>query len=276
MSANNDYFSALKKDGYVCIPDVLTKKECTNYKMLLDEVHEKYSPLYSSNAPAKHRLNFHEDEKIAYNIHNKHESFLRFIDLPDIFELVEKYLQQGSYNNMDPVILRQLTARSPCYEKGYQQLHIDSRIPGLRYPLMAVVTVMIDEFTLENGATRVVPESHKFDCYPKDNQLHPQEKVISGKPGSVCIMDGSTWHAGGQNKTQSTRWGVLLTYVRWFYKPAFDFNKNMPKDLFNLLTTQQKKIMGYTSNPPIDEFTRISARTDDPEIPYAYKLPKKF
>lgn len=264
---------SLNQQGYVVIPDVLPPDTCEHFKTILEEAHAAYSGHYADNASAGHRLNFHCDEKIVYNLHNKHPDLLPLIDHPAVFDIVEPFLQQGSYGDSDPVILRQNTARCPLRGKAPQQLHIDSRLPGLRFPLMAVVTWMLDDFTEENGATRLVPGSQHYPNFPADGKIYPDEITTCGRQGSVVIMDGGVWHGSGENHTDGTRWVILMTYVRWFYRSAFDFNRNMPAEHYALLTERQKQIMGYTVNPPIDEFTRISARSDVPDPPEPYELP---
>ncbi|MFQ5955885.1 MAG: phytanoyl-CoA dioxygenase family protein, partial [Kiloniellales bacterium] len=115
----------LRENGYVLVPDVIAPAECERLKAILEEAHRAYAPHYVGNVAAAHRLNFHQDEKIVYNIHNKDRAFLKLIDLPPVFDIVEALLQEGSYRKADPVIMRQNTARTHLKGKPFQQLHID-------------------------------------------------------------------------------------------------------------------------------------------------------
>ena len=47
----------------------------------------------------------------------------------------------------------------------------------------------------------------------------------------------------------------------------------MPFKLFKKLSLEQKKLFGYNVNPPKDEFSRSSTRTNKAEKPSNYKLP---
>ena len=49
--------------------------------------------------------------------------------------------------------------------------------------------------------------------------------------------------------------------------------QNMPSEIFNKLSDDQKDLLGYKTNPPKDEFTRNSRRSVNFEIPKEYKLP---
>ena len=69
----------------------------------------------------------------------------------------------------------------------------------------------ISDFTKENGATQVVPGSHKWH---KDRQPLPEEIAYAEmKAGSVFIYTGSVLHGGGTNNTDEPRLGVFLHYA---------------------------------------------------------------
>lgn len=264
---------SLNRDGYAVLNDIIAPELCKTLVPILESAHHLLYPLYSGNPKSTNRTAFHEGAKIVYNLHNKNPAFLDFIDPEPVFDVVETFLQQGSYKNSDPIVLRQNTGRTPLPGGNSQKLHIDSRIPGGNFPLMAVVTWMLEDFTKINGATRVVPQSHRRKEFPPDDKKVPEELIITGKRGSVLIMDGALWHGSGANRSNGTRWSILSTYVPWFFKAAFDFSQNMPRELYNQLSPRQCQVMGYTSRPPVDEFTRVSARSNVPETPAHYSLP---
>lgn len=90
-------------------------------------------------------------------------------------------------------------------------LHADwtARSPG--EPYFAVTALwMLDDFHDINGATRVVPGSHR-DTRPLPKSLrqplarHPAEKVITGKAGSVLLFNGHLLHSGRKNASGSPR-----------------------------------------------------------------------
>lgn len=258
--------------GYCILPEVLSYKECDALKIKLDHLHQKYSSLHASNV-RKPSHGSQTGDKVLYNLQNKDKVFLKFLDRGLPYKLVKGALQTGSYQNSEQVTLRQAVARSPVKGIPTQQLHIDSRFPGCTFPIALVIFWLLDDSSANNGATWVVPRSHKKTTYPVSGKKYSGEIQLEAPKGSAIIMDGGVWHAGGQNLTEDTRWALIFTYVRWFVKPAFDFNKNMPAHLYSSLTSEQKRILGYHTNPPIDEFTRITSRTEAPDIPLPYCLP---
>ena len=87
------------------------------------------------------------------------------------------------------------------------------------------------------------------------------------------IFNGSCWHGSSAKKNDDDRWAIIYTYGRWFLKPSFDFNKNLPIEFYNKMSDTQKELMGYNFNPSKDEFTRIASRSKEFEDPSDYKLP---
>ena len=70
----------------------------------------------------------------------------------------------------------------------------------------------ITDFTFENGATQIVPGSHKWD---KDREPMPDEIAYAEmKAKSVLIYTGSVLHGGGENNSKESRLGVFLHYAQ--------------------------------------------------------------
>ena len=69
----------------------------------------------------------------------------------------------------------------------------------------------LNDFTEENGATRVVPDSH---LTPDEVRPTPDESVPAEMPrGSVVLYLGSTVHGGGENRSDAVRIGINVDYV---------------------------------------------------------------
>jgi len=79
---------------------------------------------------------------------------------------------------------------------------------------------MLTDFTVENGATGVVPFSHRSRIKtPEDEGARNRELVrpIEGEAGSVMLWHGGTFHMARGNSGQSIRVGLNVAYYpRWF------------------------------------------------------------
>lgn len=267
----------IKELGYCLLPELLSPEECDRYRELLNRIAETYSPLYHvAGDRSKHGLDDKEQEKVVFNVHNKSYDFYRIFGHPKVIEIVDPLLREGSYGNKDPYYLYINTARSPHKGCQPQQLHLDCRIPGSKFPLAVIAIWMIDDFTRESGATRVVPRSHLSGEFAEDGKIYNEEILITAKRGSVLVFDASLWHGGSAKETVEDRWGLIVGYQRWFLKPAFDYHRNTPREIYDQMTEGEKELLGFKLHAPVDEFTRLRRIAQECEEPAPYELPVKM
>ncbi len=88
--------------------------------------------------------------------------------------------------------------------------------------LLHLVTFwMLTDFTADNGATIVVPGSHKRDSNPTAGEIDPEqpqpdEARLVGSAGSVAIVDARVWHAEAPNQGDQERVAVIARYAPWW------------------------------------------------------------
>jgi len=132
-----------------------------------------------------------------------------------------------------------------------QFLHTDDAIYPLPRPHNDVVLNSMwafDDFTTDNGATRVVPGSHRWtDRQPVD----PDETVTVTMPaGSVLFLRGTLWHGGGANQTDRPRLGVLLEYVAGWLRQQENHILAVPTNVVRILPPRLQELLGYNIHPP--------------------------
>ncbi len=106
---------------------------------------------------------------------------------------------------------------------GHQMLHADWGW-GVNHPEVVNVIWMLDEFTSENGPTRVVPGSHRWGRHPAGSQENgelvdlnkgvPQQQYLTGSPGCCVVYNAHLWHSGTQNESNALRRAQHLFYTR--------------------------------------------------------------
>tara|TARA_B100000927_G_C16423194_1_gene452300 strand:+ start:63 stop:875 length:813 start_codon:yes stop_codon:yes gene_type:complete len=265
------YVNQIIKNGYTIIPNLISDRECENYKKLLEKTYYKYSNKYI-NSKKIGGLADKSLEKVVYNLHNKNLKWFKLFENKIILKILDKILKEGSYKNSEPYYLNNISARCPLQGNKGQQIHLDSNLPGVNYNIVTNVIWYFDDVNRENGTTVVVPGSHKFLKYADNSKEIKNRLYIKAKKGSVLILNANLWHGGSAKNNKSSRWALVLGYARWFIKPSFDYMENTPKKIFNKLTKKQKSLLGFDLIPPKDEFTRVTRRSKNFEKPKNYLL----
>jgi ectoine hydroxylase-related dioxygenase (phytanoyl-CoA dioxygenase family) len=100
-------------------------------------------------------------------------------------------------------------------------LHADQSFappPWPSWPMVANAMWMLDDFTAENGATRVRPGSHLKGEGPVPTLDDSLTTPVVGRAGTVMVFDGRLWHQTGANVTCERRHGILAYYCRPFVR----------------------------------------------------------
>jgi ectoine hydroxylase-related dioxygenase (phytanoyl-CoA dioxygenase family) len=101
-------------------------------------------------------------------------------------------------------------------------LHADQSFappPWPPWPMVANAMWMLDDFVPENGATRVVPGSHRKGEGPVPTLDDSITTPVTGPAGTAMVFDGRLWHQTGANTTESERrHGILAYYCRPFMR----------------------------------------------------------
>jgi ectoine hydroxylase-related dioxygenase (phytanoyl-CoA dioxygenase family) len=131
-----------------------------------------------------------------------------------------------------------------------QILHCDQSIYPLpmTFPPVVVNTMWaFDEFTEANGATRIVPGSHRLTAPPaQDTETIPAEMSA----GSVLFYPGTLWHGGGANTTDQPRLGVILEYVSSWLRAQENHVLAVPREVAAGLPERLQELLGYNIYPP--------------------------
>lgn len=137
-------------------------------------------------------------------------------------------------------------------------IHRDIRFFSNGFPLMLNLLIMLDDFTLENGATYVLSESHKYPDKPSDEDFYKKAERITGKRGDFVFFDSNLWHAAGVNLTDTERRAITITFTKPFMKQQLDYSKAVREERINTLDEKVQQIIGYFSRTPstLDEWYR--------------------
>lgn len=188
---------ALDRDGYVVVPDAITAPTLARLRLAFED------------APAQDHGTQHVTVSDAMR---EHDTWRALAEHPAAVSAAEHVLAR-------PFRVRELHGRNPLPGHGQQGLHADWMPRSAGEPFYVVTVIaMFDAFTVDNGATRIVPGSHRHvGTMPKALAQplahHPREHVVTGAAGTLLVMNGHLWHSGRRNATDGPRRAAQLVLV---------------------------------------------------------------
>ncbi len=114
-------------------------------------------------------------------------------------------------------------------------------------PLAINALFCVDDFTFENGATFVLPASHKSENFPSSDYIQRNAIQVEAKAGSFIVLDCMLFHSGGFNKTCFERRAVNHVYNIPFFKQQINIPMNMED---THLSAEERDILGFSYVEP--------------------------
>ncbi len=210
----------LDRDGFVVLPGLLAPGFL---RRLVERIEEIYR---SEGEAAGSEFKQEPGARRLANLVDKGEVFQAAIAMPEILEAMEFVL--GPRFKLSSLNARSALPRSDCR----QPLHADTgAVIDEKGSWVCNSIWMLDDFTPENGAFRVVPGSHLFGKLPGDAlddpyAPHPDEVLVTGAAGTVVILNAHAWHGGTANRTSRARRALHAFYTRWD-KPQQQYQKEL-------------------------------------------------
>lgn len=165
---------------------------------------------------------------------NKHKCFRNLFTVPECLAAARHLIY-----NKEEISVSQIILRMPLPGQGDQNWHVDW-VPRRKEsdPVRSVLcSLFLDDFTKENGATRVVPGTHK-KLYPPDEdgyykQKHPDEVYIEAPRGTMFIYDINLWHRGSRNINGKKRRHININYRSKKIWQQVNFKKALSENIKN-------------------------------------------
>jgi len=112
-------------------------------------------------------------------------------------------------------------------------------------PIVCNTMWAITDFTADNGATRLLPGSHRDERAPVPGE--EVEGVIAAEMprGSVLVYNGSLWHGGGANRTGERRVGVAMNYCAGWVRQQENQQLGIPVETARGFSPRLRKLVGY-------------------------------
>jgi ectoine hydroxylase-related dioxygenase (phytanoyl-CoA dioxygenase family) len=144
-------------------------------------------------------------------------------------------------------------------KEGYNQGSWHRDIPYQHYvssrPIAINALYCVDDFTLANGATFVLPATHLKEPYPSPQFIQRHAIQAEAKAGSFILLDCMVYHSGGYNSTDKARRAINHVYNIPFFKQQINIPNSMPDVP---LSSEAKELLGYTYAEPrsVDDYLK--------------------
>ncbi|TDO46536.1 phytanoyl-CoA dioxygenase PhyH [Kribbella sp. VKM Ac-2571] len=228
----------LDRDGFLPLQGILTAEEVA-------AINERLAELTAAEGD-RAGLEVHQErgtDRLA-DLVNKDPRFEVCFSHPRVLAAMRHVL--GEFK------LSSLNSRAALPGEGHQGLHADFGHPVQPGEYEVCNSIwLLDDFTPENGATRVVPGSHRRGTMPGDEMLdpaadHPDQIQLTGQAGTVVIFNSHLWHGGTQNRTDNPRRALHSYFARRHLPQQLDQQTYIRLNTYNRLTPAQHFILDVT------------------------------
>jgi ectoine hydroxylase-related dioxygenase (phytanoyl-CoA dioxygenase family) len=148
-----------------------------------------------------------------------------------------------------PALLSNFSANITGPGGGEMVLHADQIVvpePWSDRPQGLNIGWCLDDFTEENGATRVVPGSHKHNRFPKGDDNLADTIALEAKAGSMLVFESRLWHHTGNNITKDERRaGIFGWYTTSIYRTQENWFLSLKPEIRQFATDEMLVLLGY-------------------------------
>ena len=193
-----------------------------------------------------------KNDGTLHHLLGDHACFVELLARLERFESLMTWYFSGKYilNSFGGVINQR---DSVAY---VHQIHRDIRFSSDAKRFMLNVLVMLDAFTLANGATHILSSSQLMQAKPdRDEFLRLSDRAI-GDRGSVLFFDSRLWHATGHSQADAPRRALTLTFTSPFFKQQLDYPRLLGEERARALTPYLRQVIGFNARVPasLDEY----------------------
>jgi ectoine hydroxylase-related dioxygenase (phytanoyl-CoA dioxygenase family) len=239
----------LKKQGYTIIRNLVEEDLLDLLRNALDEAFIEHRQT---------QLNNNNDIKtngVALHVLLSNPIFIDFLE-----ELEKKnfftFLSETFFNSKCIINSFSGLNNLPNQPNFSAVVHRDLRFYSGDVPIMLNCLLMVDDFTIENGGTYLLPYSHLKEEKPSDEEFFKNAIQAVGKKGDMIIFNANVWHSSAPNTTQDDRRAIPITVSKSFMKQLLDYPRAIGYDKMDDFSLELQQLLGYHSRVPasLDEW----------------------
>jgi ectoine hydroxylase-related dioxygenase (phytanoyl-CoA dioxygenase family) len=213
---NRDEFRKhIETDGYAIVPDVLSSDFISKAKRELERAIDKEVEFHKGNKS-------YADYGMVLLCSLYEGAFIELFDNPKMTEPFDAVLGAGC------IVYAYTSSSMPPHKTNYSnRIHVDSPRIIPNYLTNMGATILLDDFTEDNGATYFLPRSQTLSEKPDEAYFYKNAKRLIAPAGSVWFFNARIWHAGGNNTTDQWRHALTINMCRPYMKQRIDIPRAM-------------------------------------------------
>ena len=246
----------VKTEGYTVLPAALTSEECDAATVELERLAEE-----------KNRGGFE-------CVFNKARVFERAYQVPSVVRLVRHFL------GGDAVLC---AVHGSVIEPGHGggRLHADGEVTGhlrsrsqaaadegrrITSHAMSINTIFcVGEFTATNGATRLVPGSHKVESIEIPENAAQQARIVEAERGSAILFHANIWHGSSENRSSKRRYAMIAPWRRNWSRGPYELCRMVEPEVLERAGAEGRRVFGSDALQPYLEHWQWDRETGGPK-----------
>lgn len=240
----------IERDGYALIPELLNARSLT-------QVRADLAPFLGHYA-GRNNFEGYRTERV-YTLAARAKVFEQLTEDARVIALCDHFLQPG-------YLLTASQAIQIAPGESPQPIHYDDTfypIPRPRPAISLSLIVAVDAFTPTNGATEIIPGSHRWSdaqiagIYdglnpdaPMPNALARQLVPMAMPAGTALVFLGTLLHRGGANRSQAPRLALTSQYCQPWARTQENFYLGVPRERVQAMSPRLQALLGYNIHPP--------------------------
>ncbi|MEM1284046.1 MAG: phytanoyl-CoA dioxygenase family protein [Pseudomonadota bacterium] len=189
-------------------------------------------------------------QRRVWNLLAKGDVFGRMAAHPVLMAILREFL--GTEFIMGSIAANRILPGGPGQEPHVDYPYWDFHAPethpvGLNssFPMNAQVSILLDPFTKESGATAYMPGSQKELRYPGEgDRFFERCERMLGEPGDVALFFGAAWHCAMPNRSDHERSAILIQYLPKWVKPMEDMPAALPASVLEQASPDLRQLLG--------------------------------
>ncbi len=229
---------SIHDDGFTVVPNVVGSSELADLRGALETA-------IASDLKAWHGREY-SNANMVVNLMVRGKPFVRLLENNVLHSYLTPLLDKNC------ILYAYTSSSMPPDGTNYsRRIHVDCPRFVPNYVTNIGVTLALDDFTPENGATYFMPGSQCSPSVPNEVDFESHATCVLPKAGDAIVFNARTWHRGGVNRSADYRHAVTMNVCRSYMRQQFDFPRLVDKSVIAQLGERGRRFLGFDVRMPV-------------------------